>query len=167
MDTNLKPAPKSAMSTLSRTPAKAGAMRNLSRLIYVVWMLLPEYRALRRFVRGAANDKAPARFVARLVALGPAFVKLGQMLSTRPDLMPGAYVDALSRLQENAPEIPGEAIRTIIENQLGKPVEELFATFGPRPVAAASLSRQWSFSFSESCRRRTPLTRPGTGRRSA
>jgi ubiquinone biosynthesis protein len=117
------------------------AMRGLSRLIYVVWVLLPEYLALRRYVRGDANDEAPARFVARLVSLGPAFVKLGQMLSTRPELMPEAYIDALSRLQENGPEVPVEAIRATIENQLGKPVEELFTTFEPKPVAAASLSQ--------------------------
>ncbi|MGP1679749.1 MAG: AarF/UbiB family protein [Burkholderiales bacterium] len=111
------------------------------RLIYVVCVLLPEYRALLRFARGAGNEAAPARFAARLLALGPAFVKLGQILSTRPDLMPEAYVEALSRLQENAPEIPGEAIRATIERELGKPVEELFATFEQRPVAAASLSQ--------------------------
>lgn len=141
MDTNPTPAATPAVSTPGRMPAKAGGMRNLSRLIYVAWVLLPQYRALRRFAGGPANDEAPARLVARLVALGPAFVKLGQMLSTRPELMPEAYVDALSRLQENGPEVSGEAIRATIENQLGKTVEELFATFEPRPVAAASLSQ--------------------------
>ena len=104
-------------------------------------MLLPEYRALRRFVTGTASDGAPTRFAARLVALGPVFVKLGQILSTRPDVMPQAYVDALSRLQENGPEVPSEAIRATIESQLGKPVEELFATFEQKPVAAASFAQ--------------------------
>ena len=127
--------------TPSPLPAKASPIRNLLRLTYVVWVLLPEYRALRRFVRGGANDRTPARFVARLVALGPAFVKLGQMLSTRPELMPEAYVNALSSLQENGPEVQGDAIRATIESQLGKPVEELFATFEQKPVAAASLAQ--------------------------
>ena len=128
-------------STPDRMPAKASAMRNLLRLIVVLRVLLPEYRALRRFVAGKKNDAAPTRFAARLVALGPAFVKLGQMLSTRPDVMPQAYVDALARLQENGPEVPREAIRVTIEKQLGKPVEALFAAFEQRPVAAASLGQ--------------------------
>ena len=92
--------------TPDRLPAKASAMRNLLRLISVSRVLLPEYRALRRSVAGAASDGAPARFVARLVELGPVFVKLGQILSTRPDVMPQAYVDALTRLQEHGPEVP-------------------------------------------------------------
>lgn len=124
-----------------KVQAKASAMQNIWRLIYVAWVLLPDYRTLRRFVRGGANDEAPARFVAHLEGLGPAFVKLGQMLSTRPELMPDAYIETLSGLQENGPEVPGETIRATIENQLGKRLEELFATFEPRPVAAASLSQ--------------------------
>lgn len=128
-------------SMRSGMPAKASAIRNLLRLIYIAWVLLPEYRALRRVASGRANDEAAVRLVARLVALGPAFIKLGQMLSTRPELMPEAYIDALSRLQENGPEVPVEAIRDTVENQLGKPLEELFATFEQEPLAAASLSQ--------------------------
>jgi len=122
-------------------PGKAGAVRNLLRLIAVLRVLLPEYRALRRAVTGRAGDGAPTRFAARLVTLGPIFVKLGQILSTRPDVMPQAYVDALSRLQENGPEVPNEAIRATIEGQLGKPVEELFSTFEQKPVATASFAQ--------------------------
>jgi ubiquinone biosynthesis protein len=121
-------------------------MRNLLRLVYVVWVLLPEYRAVRRFVRGTAKDGAPTRFAARLAALGPTFVKLGQILSTRPDVMPQPYVDALSRLQENGPEVPREAIRATIDDQLGKPVEELFATFErrlPRRRSHKSIGRRF------------------------
>ena len=116
-------------------------MRNLLRLISVLRVLLPEYRALRRSATGRADHGAPDRFAARLVALGPVFVKLGQILSTRPDVMPKAYVDSLSRLQEHGPAVPSRAIRAIIESQLGKSVEELFATFEQKPVAAASFAQ--------------------------
>ena len=116
-------------------------MRKLLRLVYVLRVLLPEYRALRRAVAGTASEGAPRRFAERLVALGPVFVKLGQILSTRPDVMPQAYVDALSRLQESGPEVPRETIRATIESQLGKPVEELFAIFEQKPVAAASFAQ--------------------------
>ena len=128
-------------STSSRMPTKASAMQNLLRLISILRVLVPAYRALRRFGRGTGTDAAPARFAASLVALGPAFVKLGQMLSTRPDVMPQAYVDALSRLQEHGPEVSHQVVYATIENQLGKPVEALFATFEQKPVAAASLAQ--------------------------
>ena len=121
--------------------AKASAVRNLWRLISVLRVLLPEYRSLRRFATDTADDGAPTRFAERLVALGPVFVKLGQILSTRPDVMPQAYVEALSTLQEHGPEVPKEVIRDAIESQLGKPVEELFATFEQKPVAAASFAQ--------------------------
>ncbi len=116
-------------------------MRNLFRLLYVLRTLLPEYRALRQFARGRGDVRAPARFAGRLVALGPAFVKLGQVLSTRPDAMPQAYIDALSRLQDNAPPVPLDTILATIHNQLGKPVQQLFAAFEAEPAAAASLSQ--------------------------
>ena len=119
----------------------AGPLRGLLRLFVIWWALFREYRAFRRFVRGAADPEIPARFVERLVTLGPAFVKLGQILSTRPDVLPRAYVDALSRLQERAPELPFETVRSTIERELGGPVESLFASFDHRPVASASLAQ--------------------------
>ncbi len=73
-------------------------MRNMVRLLQIVRVLLPEYRALRGFGGRSPDTVAPARLARRLAGLGPAFVKLGQVLSTRSDVMPPAYVDALSRL---------------------------------------------------------------------
>ena len=118
-----------------------GTTRDLLRLVSLLRVLLPEFWTLRRFVRGTAASQAPTRFAERLVALGPTFVKLGQVLSTRPDVMPQGYVEALSRLQENGPEIPLEVVHATLESELGKPVDQLFATFDPKPVAAASLSQ--------------------------
>ena len=120
---------------------KANPMQNLVRLTGIAWVLLQEYRILRRFEHGAANDKAPFNFAARLVALGPVFVKLGQILSTRPELLPQAYVEALSTLQEKGPELSIEQVRRSIERELGKPLEALFAAFVQAPVAAASLAQ--------------------------
>ena len=128
-------------SAATQTPAKASPVRNLLRLISVLRVLLPEYRALRRFAAGTADNAAPARFAASLVALGPTFVKLGQMLSTRPDVMPQAYVDALASLQEHGPEVLPEVVEATISAELGQPVEALFATFERKPVAAASLAQ--------------------------
>ena len=120
---------------------RSNSIRNLSRLVVICWVLLREFRNLRRFSRVASDVEAPVKFAARLVALGPAFVKLGQVLSTRPDLLPQAYVEALAALQEQGPRVAPETVRIIIERELGKPVEALFASFDLVPVAAASLAQ--------------------------
>ncbi|MGZ3645446.1 MAG: ABC1 kinase family protein, partial [Ktedonobacteraceae bacterium] len=57
-----------------------------------------------------------------LEELGPCFIKLGQLLSTRPDLLPPDYIEALSRLQNTVKPVPGDKITTIIENELGAPI---------------------------------------------
>lgn len=120
---------------------KNTAMQNLLRLTTIGWALQQEYLAMRRIAHGAGSEGAPARFVARLVALGPVFVKLGQILSTRRDLLPPTYVEALSALQEHAPEVSVEQIRLMIHRELGQPVDRLFTTFDEVPIAAASLAQ--------------------------
>lgn len=76
-----------------------------------------------------------------LERLGPTFVKIGQLLSSRPDLMPSRYIRALSRLQDDvAPFSPEEAER-IIEEELGAKISKLFLSFDPMPTAAASLGQ--------------------------
>ncbi len=76
-----------------------------------------------------------------LVALGPTFVKLGQALSTRPDLLPPDFVHELGKLQDTVPPFPGEVAVATIEESLGRPIAELFAHFEPEPMAAASLGQ--------------------------
>ena len=119
----------------------AGPVRRFLRLLVIWWAMYRAYRAYRRFARGRADPAVPTRFAETLIALGPTFVKLGQVLSTRPDVLPAAYVESLSRLQEHAPELPFATIRSIVERELGKPLESAFATFDERPAAAASLAQ--------------------------
>ena len=114
--------------------------RDLWRLAVIGWMLAGEYRGLRRFSAGTDNQ-APIEFAKRLVELGPAFVKLGQILSTRPDLLPQSYVNALAGLQEHGPQVPFVDIRIVVEHELGKPLADLFASVDPVPIAAASLAQ--------------------------
>jgi len=73
--------------------------------------------------------------------LGPVFIKFGQMLSTRRDLLPDDVADELARLQDDVPPFPQEQSIAIIETALGKPVAELFAEFEPKPLASASVAQ--------------------------
>ena len=77
----------------------------------------------------------------RLIWLGPAFVKVGQTLSTRPDLLPLTYLDVLTTLQDRLPAFPNEIAFGFIEEELGWKPETLFEQFEPEPFAAASLGQ--------------------------
>ncbi len=76
-----------------------------------------------------------------LEELGPVFIKLGQMLSTRRDLLPTDIADELAKLQDNVPPFPEQQSIAIIEKGLGKPVTELFASFEATPMASASVAQ--------------------------
>ncbi|MFN0054946.1 MAG: ABC1 kinase family protein [Planctomycetales bacterium] len=90
----------------------------------------------------------PQRIRLALEELGPAFVKFGQVMSTRPDLLPAALIGELEKLQEHVPPFSGEEARRILEAELGSPVDKLFARFETQPLAAGSLGqvhRAWHF----------------------
>src|SRR5512134_2688176 len=74
-------------------------------------------------------------------ALGPIFVKFGQALSTRRDLLPEDIADELAKLQDRVPPFPGAEARTIVERAYGKPAEEVFERFDDQPLAAASIAQ--------------------------
>jgi ubiquinone biosynthesis protein len=83
----------------------------------------------------------PEAFVRDLQELGPAFVKIGQTLSTRADLLPAPYLQALERLQDDVGPLPFESIRDCIEAELGIRLSKAFAEFDPEPLATASLAQ--------------------------
>lgn len=76
-----------------------------------------------------------------LTQLGPTYIKIGQALSTRPDLVPSAYLEELAFLQDQLPPFPNEVAYHFIEDELGKPPQEVYAYLSPEPVAAASLGQ--------------------------
>jgi ubiquinone biosynthesis protein len=87
------------------------------------------------------DRKTAARFRQMLAELGTTFIKLGQLLSTRPDLLPSHWVEELEQLQDSCPPVPIAEIRDEIQRGLGKRIEELFAELDPRPLASASIAQ--------------------------
>jgi ubiquinone biosynthesis protein len=90
----------------------------------------------------AEAGTAPAEELAKdLERLGPTFIKLGQLLSTRADLLPGPYLEALTRLQDQIEPFPYEEVERIVAGELGVRISKAFAEFDPSPLAAASLAQ--------------------------
>ena len=89
---------------------------------------------------GTSPEKARA-FRKRLVELGPAYIKLGQVLSTRPDLLPESYVRELEKLQDDVPAISYEEVEEVVESQLGGRMSKLFDSFEREPLGTASLGQ--------------------------
>ncbi len=89
----------------------------------------------------AAGRSTAARFRQLLAELGPTFTKLGQLLSTRPDLLPAPWIEELESLQDDCPPLPAAEVRREIERGLGRPVAELFASLEDEPLASASIAQ--------------------------
>lgn len=88
-----------------------------------------------------SDGRNAARFRQMLVDLGPTYVKLGQLLSSRPDILPPGWIAELSLLQDSCEPVPVAAIRRQIELGLGRPVDEVFAWLDPVPAASASIAQ--------------------------
>jgi predicted unusual protein kinase regulating ubiquinone biosynthesis (AarF/ABC1/UbiB family) len=83
----------------------------------------------------------PERLAADLERMGPTYIKLGQLLSTRVDLLPAAYTEALTRLRDDVEPFPFEQVAETVEVELGAPLRSLFSEFDEAPIAAASLAQ--------------------------
>ncbi|HVM12878.1 MAG TPA: AarF/UbiB family protein [Egibacteraceae bacterium] len=89
----------------------------------------------------AEVEEAAQRLAGDLEAMGPTFIKLGQLLSTRADLLPPPYLKALSRLQDDVKPFPGAEAEAIVAAELGVRVSRAFSDWDPEPLAAASLAQ--------------------------
>ncbi|WP_229792261.1 ABC1 kinase family protein [Cognatilysobacter bugurensis] len=127
------------------------APRGLARTAQIVRFLL-KYRSAGVFTGldpdalAPADEPVPAagkpeEFVRDLEALGPTFVKIGQALSTRPDMVPPAYIAALERMQDDVSPIPFDEIREVVESELGARIGKLFEYFEETPLGGASLAQ--------------------------
>jgi ubiquinone biosynthesis protein len=111
------------------------AYLNLSELI-ARWRRLAQ-----RGTASLAHLSQAERMRLALEELGPTFIKLGQFLSTRGDLLPKSYVDEFSRLQDNVPPFPLDDVLAVLRQEFGRDQSEIFASFGPVSIAAASIAQ--------------------------
>jgi ubiquinone biosynthesis protein len=101
-------------------------------------------RLLRREPMPATRRTAAHHLREALEELGPTFVKLGQIASTRPEILPPAFTEELSKLQDDVPPAPWEEIKPLLEEELGRPIEEVFLALDPEPIASASLAQVYA-----------------------
>jgi ubiquinone biosynthesis protein len=103
----------------------------------------------------------PERLRLALEELGPTFIKLGQILSTRVDLLPAEYIDELTKLQDAAPALPAETVRAILSEELGPAAEAKFASFDDAPLAAASIGQTHAATLRDGTAVVVKVRRPG------
>jgi ubiquinone biosynthesis protein len=106
----------------------------------------------------------PERVRRVLEDLGPTFVKFGQVMSTRPDLIPRPFLRELERLQERVPPFPGAQARAIVEEEFGQSISSLFAEFSTEPIAAGSLGQVHEARLDDGTRVAVKIRRPGAVR---
>jgi len=147
--------------------------------IYGIALVLARYRLdellldmppmrLARFVRWLPWGRRQVRDYSRgarlrmaLEELGPIYVKFGQILSTRRDLLPADIADELARLQDHVPPFDGRQARAIVEQELGRPIGELFASFDEAPMASASIAQVHAAVLPDGTEVVAKVVRPG------
>ena len=166
------------MAKTSRSSVLGIAIRDIARLQQVsvtvarhgfgaILMRSPLRRFLTRKSASTEADAemretpAPERFRRLLEALGPTYIKLGQVLSMRPDRVPPEYIEALQKLQDSAPVLPFEEIRGVVEEGLKHPIESLFKQFDEAPLATASIAQTHLATTFDDQRVVVKVQRPG------
>lgn len=137
------------------------------RLLYERWL----YKKAWSYRRGMTAPATAARrrrlaiwIRETMLNLGPTFIKLGQLFSTRSDLFAAEFVEELSKLQDRVPAFGFDQVSTIIETELGKPLTEIYRSFDPVPIAAASLGQVHKAQLPSGEEVVVKVQRPGLGK---
>src|SRR6185436_13322538 len=130
-----------AGTTLATASVVTVLPEKLARYAAVASLLLKYGRNVGETADDDVPEEAPEALACDLEKLGPTFIKLGQMLSTRPDLLPPAYREALTRLQDKVQPFPFPDVQRIVEEELGARFSKAFSIFEEKPIAAASLGQ--------------------------
>jgi ubiquinone biosynthesis protein len=108
-----------------------------------------------------AHQESARRLRGALEELGPTFAKLGQILSTRPDLLPPAFIEELSTLQDNVPPLTEAQVVGVMEEELGVPWEDVFDSIDPQPMAAGTIAEVHRATLADGSRVVAKVQRPG------
>ncbi|NTU43838.1 MAG: hypothetical protein HGA78_12480, partial [Nitrospirales bacterium] len=124
---------------------------------------IPFKRRLRSFgawppLKGPA---IPERLRMAFAELGPSFIKLAQVLSARPDLITVAYADEFKKLQDEVPPFPSTEVKRIIEEEIGRPISEIFSYYEEQPLAAASIAQVHRAALLDGTKVVVKVQRPG------
>ncbi|MCO4763131.1 MAG: AarF/ABC1/UbiB kinase family protein [Myxococcales bacterium] len=147
-----------AVNLYSSARALTTAVKDINRMREIVTVLarhgfgevlnrlgLTETLGLKNLVSATDDDDTPLSTAKQIrlsiEELGPTFVKLGQILSTRPDLVPPAVIEELSHLQDNVPELDWADVKEVVETELGGPISDYFSGFDETPLACASIAQ--------------------------
>ncbi len=155
-------------------------VRESLRVMHIAWVLMRHgldevvlaahlFRPIRffRFLSPFYWGEKPPRAVRirrALEDLGPIYVKFGQILSTRRDLLPDDIAIELAKLQDQVPPFAGERAKSIVEKALGEPVEKLFAAFDTQPLASASIAQVHAATMHNGDKVVVKVVRPGIGK---
>ena len=108
-----------------------------------------------------AGGFTPYEMRTTLEDLGPTYVKIGQIMSSRTDMLPQPYCDELAKLRSNVAPLPAEDVRAVIERETGKPVSETFAEFDEEPLGSASIAQAHRAALADGTRVVVKVQRPG------